>query len=59
MTTVFELPPDRFDSARSVLSDPPADWAYIDAGLMGVNPARVFVDDLERPAAALMCRTYE
>lgn len=42
-----------------MLSDPPADWAYIEAGLTGVNPARVLVDDPERPTAALMCRTYE
>src|SRR5688500_6960746 len=59
MTTVYELPPDRFDLARPLLSSPPADWAYVDAGLTGVNPARVFVDDPDRPTAALMCRTYE
>src|SRR5688572_29263807 len=59
MTTIYELPFDRFEVARPLLSDPPADWAYIEAGLTGINPARIFVDDPERPAAAIMCRTYE
>ena len=59
MTTICELPPDRFEVARAVLSNPPADWAYIEAGLTGVNPTRIFVDDPDLPTAALMCRTYE
>lgn len=59
MATIYELPFDRFEVARPLLSDPPADWAYIAAGLTGITPARVFVDDPDRPTAALMCRTYE
>jgi GNAT superfamily N-acetyltransferase len=59
MTTVYELPPDLFERARPVLGHPPADMAYIDAGLRGINPARIFVDDPGRPTAALMTRTYE
>jgi GNAT superfamily N-acetyltransferase len=59
MVAIFELPFDRFETARPILSNPPADWGYIDAGLTGVNPARIFVDDPERPTTALMCRTYE
>jgi GNAT superfamily N-acetyltransferase len=59
MTTIYELPFDRFEVARALLSDPPADRAYIEAALTGINPARVFVDDPEQPSAALMARTYE
>ena len=59
MTTIYELPPHLFERARPVLRHPPADLAYIDAGLRGINPARVFVDDPDRPAAAMMARTYE
>jgi GNAT superfamily N-acetyltransferase len=56
---VYELPPHLFENARPVLGHPPADFAYIDAGLRGINPARIFVDDPDRPTAALMTRTYE
>jgi RimJ/RimL family protein N-acetyltransferase len=59
MTMIYELPPDLFEQARPILGHPPADLAYIDAGLRGVNPARIFVDDPDRPTAALMTRTYE
>lgn len=59
MTTIYELPPDLFERARPILGHPPADFAYIDAGLRGINPARVFVDDADQPTAALMTRTYE
>ena len=59
MTTVFELPPAAFERTRPVLGHPPADLAYIDSGLRGINPARVFVDDPDQPSAALMTRTYE
>ena len=56
---VYELPPALFKLARPILGDPPADLAYIDSGLTGASPARVFVDDPERPTAALMARSYE
>jgi RimJ/RimL family protein N-acetyltransferase len=59
MTAVHELPLDLFERARPVLGHPPADFAYIDAGLRGINPARIFVDDPDQPTAALMTRTYE
>lgn len=59
MTTIYELPPPVFERARPVLGHPPADLAYIDAGLRGINPARVFVDDPDHPTAGLMTRTYE
>ena len=59
MTTIYELPSSQFELARSVLGSPPADFAYIDAGLTGMSPARIFVDDQQRPAAALMTRSYE
>ena len=55
---VFELPSHLFENALLVLGHPPADFAYIDAGLRGINPARIFVDDPDRPTAALMTRTY-
>ena len=42
-----------------MLGSPPADFAYVDAGLTGMSPARVFVDDPELPTAALMTRSYE
>ena len=56
---VYELPRALFELARPILGRPPADFAYIDAGLIGMSPARIFVDDPEQPAAALMTRTYE
>jgi RimJ/RimL family protein N-acetyltransferase len=56
---VYELPPALFELARPILGNPPADLAYLDSGLTGASPARVFVDDPERPTAALMARTYE
>jgi RimJ/RimL family protein N-acetyltransferase len=56
---VYELPYIRFEMARPILGNPPADLAYIDSGLTGASPARVFVDDPKRPTAALMARTYE
>ena len=59
MITIHELPPSRFEVARSVLGSPPADFAYVDAGLTGMSPARIFVDDPEQPTAALMTRSYE
>ena len=59
MTTIYELPPSQFERARPILGNPPADFAYIDSGLTGASPARVFVDDPGQPAAALMTRTYE
>ena len=59
MPTIYELPSNRFELARAPFANPPADWAYIDAGLRGVQPARVFVDEPEKPTAAMMCRTYE
>jgi RimJ/RimL family protein N-acetyltransferase len=56
---VYELPSNLFELARPILGNPPADLAYIDSGLSGASPARVFVDDPERPTTALMARTYE
>ena len=59
MATIYELPLSKFELARPILGSPPADFAYIDAGLTGMSPARVFVDDPEQPTAALMTRSYE
>lgn len=59
MPTIYELTSNRFERARPLFCNSPADWAYIDAGLRGVQPARVFVDDPDEPTSSLMCRTYE
>lgn len=59
METIYELPMGSFERARHVLGRPPADLAYIDSALTGLSPARLFVDDPERPNAALLVRTYE
>lgn len=59
METVYELSHGYFERARPVLGAPPADLAYIDSALTGQSPARLFVDDAERPTSALLARTYE
>ncbi|MGI8644332.1 MAG: GNAT family N-acetyltransferase [Thermomicrobiales bacterium] len=58
-TTVYELPVERFALAAPVFAGATFDAPYMDAVFEGRSDARIFVDDPERPGAALLCRTYE
>lgn len=58
-TTVYELPVERFALAAPVFAGATFDAPYIDAVFEGRGDGRIFVDDPERPGAALLCRTYE
>lgn len=59
MTTVFELPADQFGLTAPLFEQAWFDEMYMDAVLRGRHPGRLFVDRLDAPTAALMCRTYE
>ncbi|CAA9540137.1 MAG: Urease gamma subunit [uncultured Thermomicrobiales bacterium] len=59
LPTVHELPPERFDRARALFAGATYDAVYADAVFQGIHDGRLFVDDPERPTAALLCRTYE
>src|SRR3712207_4148218 len=56
---IYELPPPLFPRAAPLFAEAWMDGAFIGAVFEGKTPGRVFVDDAERPTAALMCRTYE
>jgi GNAT superfamily N-acetyltransferase len=58
-TPVYELPAALSAVAEPLYAGAWADRAYLQAVFEGRFPARIFVDDPERPRAALMCRTYE
>jgi hypothetical protein len=55
MTVIYELPASRHRLLAPLFADVWIDRALIDAVLEGTQPARVFVDDADRPAAALAC----
>lgn len=57
--TVYELPPERCTLAAPIFAGATFDAPYMDAVFEGKSAARIFVDHLERPGAALLCRTYE
>ncbi len=54
--TVFEVGKDRFDVARHLFDEIWFDTAFIGAAFDGLQPARLFVDGLERPSAAMLAR---
>jgi len=63
---VYELPLAKFQIAAPLLRGAwfapdgvGADEAYIEMVLEGIQPGRIFVDRLDRPAAALLCHPYE
>jgi GNAT superfamily N-acetyltransferase len=55
---IFQLPPHLRFLAQPCFADAWFDRAQIDAVFEGRQPGRIFVDDLDHPSAALMCRTY-
>jgi RimJ/RimL family protein N-acetyltransferase len=55
----YELPPDLFSRVESLFATAWFDEAQIGAGLEGRQPVRVFVDDPQRPGAALLCHPYD
>jgi RimJ/RimL family protein N-acetyltransferase len=56
---IYELPRSCFSIAAPLFEAAWFDRAYIDAAFEGRQHARIFVDDLRRPRAALMSRTYD
>jgi GNAT superfamily N-acetyltransferase len=58
VTRVYELPAERLSVARPVFADAWFDRAYIDSVFEGRQPGRLFVDDPDQPAAAIMFRTF-
>ena len=56
---VYELPQLLFSRAAPLFEEAWADGAYIWSAFAGTMAARLFVDDPDRPTAALLCRTYE
>ncbi|HEV2107100.1 MAG TPA: hypothetical protein VGR16_02465, partial [Thermomicrobiales bacterium] len=58
-TRVFELPPERFSLAAPIFAGATFDASYMDAVFEGKSEGRIFIDDPERPGAALLCRTYD
>jgi hypothetical protein len=57
--TVCELNPEHFGIAEGILSTAWFDRAQIEAAFEGRQPARLFVDRLPEPTAALLCHGYE
>ncbi|MBA2278654.1 MAG: GNAT family N-acetyltransferase [Chloroflexia bacterium] len=55
---IHELPRERFSAAAPLFAPIWFDEAQIGAALSGRQPGRLFVDDPQRPRAALLCRTY-
>ena len=58
MTTVYELSRERMSVARHVFAEAWFDKAFINSVFEGRQPGRLFVDDPEKPAAGLLCRTF-
>jgi RimJ/RimL family protein N-acetyltransferase len=56
---VYELPFEQFGLTAPLFEQAWFDEMYMDAVLRGRQPGRIFVDRLDTPTAALMCRTYE
>lgn len=58
-SVIYELPQSRFSLAQRLYSGMWYDEAFIEAVFEGRQAGRIFVDDPDRPAAALMCHVYE
>lgn len=56
---VFEVDPIRFQQGRDLFRDIWFDAAQIGSAFDGMQAGRLFVDDLERPIAAMLARTFE
>ena len=56
---VYELPPSLFSRAAPLFAEAWMDRAFIQGVFEDKTPGRIFVDDPERPTAALLCRTFE
>ena len=56
---IYELPSDLFERAAPLFEPAWFDEAFIQAVFEGRQPGRIFVDDQERPTAALMTHTFE
>lgn len=56
-TRIYELSSSQFDTVEPLFKEAWFDRAYIDSVFEGKQPARIFVDDIQQPTAALMCRT--
>jgi RimJ/RimL family protein N-acetyltransferase len=56
---IYELPSGQFARVESLYAAAWFDQAVIGAGLEGRQPVRVFVDDPDRPGAALLCHPYD
>lgn len=59
MKTVFELPIHLQSRVKPLYAAAPYDQPCYDSVFEGIQPARIFVDNVETPTAALMCRSYE
>lgn len=56
---IYELPPGQFARVEGLFAAAWFDQAVIGAGLEGRQPVRVFVDDPDRPSAAMLCHPYD
>jgi RimJ/RimL family protein N-acetyltransferase len=56
---VYELPVAKFEIAAPILRQAWFDEAYIEMVIEGIQPGRIFVDNLAAPSAALLCHPYE
>lgn len=56
---IYELPRAQFDVAAPLFAETWMDGAFIWGAFEGLQEGRLFVDDPERPTAALLCRTFE
>ena len=52
---VDDLPFSQFQRAAALLRQAWFDEAYIEMVLEGIQPGRIFVDDVANPTAALLC----
>lgn len=59
MTTLYELPFTEFARVAPLYAEAPFDQPCYDSAFAGIQPARIFVDDVDAPTAALLCRSYE
>lgn len=54
-STVYEIPPSRYEIVTPLFEKVWIDRALIDSVIEGSEPARVFVDDQSQPRTVLMC----
>ena len=55
----YDLPPGSFGTAAPLFRSAGFDRALPDAVFEGRQAGRIFVDDLQSPRAAFLCRTYD